>query len=159
MGTIFHEEILKYGSDFQNWRTPGNLENLVCFCKKIARNGYLFFRKIPKCVPILGKITLQHGYGSWAAGSTSLANPNLSTPLGLKPPKFNCQGTYKGGIRSLFDPCVNTIGQLPCWMVRYLARSFNWSGQSITALYFGMYVRSSRPERGQNTLNKNDWQA
>ena len=81
MGTIFHVKIRNFGLWvwFSKWLTPGNFENLMCFCIKIARNGYLFFQKNPK-YPIFGKITPEHGYGSWAAGGTSLTNPNLSTP-------------------------------------------------------------------------------
>ena len=30
-----------------NGRIPENFENLVCFCGKIARNGYLLFGEIP----------------------------------------------------------------------------------------------------------------
>ena len=40
-----------------------------------------FLRKNPQAwVPFFGKITTEHGYGFWAAGSTSTADPNLRTP-------------------------------------------------------------------------------
>ena len=50
------------------------LGNLVCFYGKIARDGYLFSEK-------LLKITPEHGYGSWAAGSTSLTKSKSESPL------------------------------------------------------------------------------
>ena len=57
-----------------------NCESLVCFCVKIARNGYFFFGKIPEIwVLNFGKITPEHGCVFLADGGTSPTNPNLST--------------------------------------------------------------------------------
>ena len=55
----------------------------MCFCGKIARNGYFFFppkKSLNTGTCFWKKITPEHGHGSWAAGGTSLTNPNLSTP-------------------------------------------------------------------------------
>ena len=73
-------------SNFQNFLGFGlcepwkNLEILVNFCGKIARNVYLLQKTKKIWIPIFWKITPEHGYESWAAGSTSSSNPNLSTP-------------------------------------------------------------------------------
>ena len=77
MGPIFHEKIPNCGSDFQNFL--GFATNPENFGKN-AKNGYLFLKKSLNMGTFFGKITPEHGFGSPAAGGTSLTNPNLRTP-------------------------------------------------------------------------------
>ena len=70
---FFMQEILKHGSPFfmkksvmsLNFRvfceTPENSENLMCFCDKIARTGYLFSEKSLNMGTYLWKFPLNMG--------------------------------------------------------------------------------------------------
>ena len=83
-----------------------------------------FFQKNPKIwVPIIGKITPEHGYGSWAAGGTSPSNPNLSTPL--------------PGSNMLISICVTCTKTFQSF-------SFVWRGiekHNKTLCYFGFMLQ------------------